>query len=95
MKDYKDLALQGQVLIEYLKVMVAWLAREPKEEFVPQPMFYLHGIPYLPSYNDKHKWVGPGTPDTRLEYTTTELLEPGSVARLSVRCCGADLGRKK
>ena len=23
MKDYKDLALQGQVLIEYLKVMVA------------------------------------------------------------------------
>ena len=78
----KDIA---DMTFDELKKFRAWLAREPKEELVPQPMFYLHGIPYLPSYNDKHKWVGPGTPDTRLEYTTTELLEPGSVARLSVK----------
>lgn len=63
----------------------AWLAREPKAELVPQPVFYLHGVPYLPSYKDKHKWIGPGTPDNRREYTTTELLEPGSVAKLSVK----------
>ena len=49
---------------EEVRKFRAWLAREPKEEFVPQPMFYLHGIPYLPSYNDKHKWVGPSH-DTR------------------------------
>ena len=78
-KDIDDMS------IDELKRFRAWLAREPKAELVPQPVFHLHGIPYLTSYNKKHIWVGPGTSDTRLEYTTTELLEPGSVAKLSVK----------
>lgn len=55
-----------------------------KAETVPQPIFYVHGIPYLPHYSSRHLWVGPGPLDKRKEYTTTELLEKGSPARLSV-----------
>lgn len=59
---------------EYGKFKV-WLAKEPKEELEPQPVFYLRGVPYLPHYNKKHHWVGPGDEQTRKIYTTTELTE--------------------
>jgi hypothetical protein len=52
-----------------------WLDKEPKAEVVPQPIFYLKGVPYLPSYDKKHYWVGPGREHERKTYTTTELLE--------------------
>ena len=47
-----------------------------------QPVFYLHGVPYLPDYSEKHRWVGPGTKHTRTVYKTIELVDAG--ARLSV-----------
>jgi len=55
-----------------------------KAETVPQPIFYVDGIPYLPSYSSRHLWIGPGAPNKRKEYTTAELVAPGSIARLSV-----------
>ena len=47
-----------------------------------QPVFYLRGVPYLPDYSEKHRWVGPGTKQTRTVYKTTELIDAN--ARLSV-----------
>jgi hypothetical protein len=43
-----------------------------------QPVFRLYGMPYLPHYSFKHKWVGPGHWTKRAEYTTTELTELGA-----------------
>ena len=51
-------------------------------ETIAQPVFYLRGVPYLPDYGDKHRWVGPGTKHTRTVYKTMELVDAG--ARLSV-----------
>lgn len=51
-------------------------------ETIAQPVFYLHGVPYLPDYSDKHRWVSPGNKNTRTVYKTTELIDAG--ARLSV-----------
>jgi hypothetical protein len=51
-------------------------------ETIAQPVFYLHGVPYLPDYSDKHRWVSPGAKNTRTVYKTTELIDAG--ARLSV-----------
>lgn len=51
-------------------------------ETQPQPIFYLHGVPYLPDYSEKHRWIGPGNKHTRTVYKTIELAEAG--ARLSV-----------
>jgi len=48
---------------------------------VPQPVFYLHGVPYLPHYASRHLWVGPGREHEAKKYTTTELTDYG--ARLS------------
>ena len=50
-------------------------------ETITQPIFILYGIPYMPSYVDKHRWVGPGREHEAKIYTTVELLASG--ARLS------------
>jgi hypothetical protein len=68
-KDIRDMTPA-----EYEKFKV-WLANEVKEELEPQPVFYLRGVPYLPHYNKKHHWVGPGDEQNRKTYTTTELME--------------------
>ena len=47
-----------------------------------QPVFYLHGISYLPDYSEKHRWVSPGNKNTRTVCKTVELIDAG--ARLSV-----------
>jgi hypothetical protein len=47
---------------------------EPAER-IKQPVFVLHGIAYLPSYDKPHRWIGPGPRQTRSTYTTLELLE--------------------
>jgi hypothetical protein len=48
-----------------------------------QPVFYLDDVLLLPHYSEKHRWVGPGYPKTRLEYTTAQLAE--LQARLSTK----------
>ena len=65
----------GDMTPEEYRKFKEWLAKEPKEELEPQPVFYLRGVPYLPHYNKKHHWVGPGDEQTRKIYTTTELTE--------------------
>jgi len=50
-------------------------------ETTTQPIFILYGIPYMPSYVEKHRWIGPGNTHTSKTYTTTELVASG--ARLS------------
>jgi hypothetical protein len=50
-------------------------------ETITQPIFILYGIPYMPSYVDKHRWIGPGREREAKVYTTVELLASG--ARLS------------
>jgi len=55
-----------------------WLASEEKAELIPQPIFFLRGVPYVPHYNKKHNWVGPGNEQHRKIYTTTELTEVGA-----------------
>lgn len=47
-----------------------------------QPVFYLRGVPHLPDYSEKHRWVSPGNKNTRTVYKTVELIDAG--ARLSV-----------
>jgi hypothetical protein len=47
-------------------------------ETITQPVFVLYGIPYLPSYADKHRWIGPGRPRDRTEFTTTQLIASGA-----------------
>jgi hypothetical protein len=47
-------------------------------ETVAQPVFRLHGMPYLPHYSFKHTWVSPGREHECKKYTTTELTELGA-----------------
>ena len=47
-------------------------------ETVTQPVFILYGIPYLPHYVDKHRWVGPGRKHERTEFKTADLLANGA-----------------
>lgn len=53
-----------------------------KAEKVKQPVFYLDGIAYLPHYSQRHLWVGPGTEETRLTYSTTEMNEKGRMGSM-------------
>jgi hypothetical protein len=73
-KDIRDMTP------EELRKFREWLADQEKEQTVPQPIFYLRGVPYLPMYlgEGKHRWVGPGNEHTRKIYTTTELTEAGA-----------------
>ena len=47
-------------------------------ETVIQPAFILYGVPYVPHYVEKHRWVGPGGKYEAKTYTTTELIESGA-----------------
>lgn len=52
-------------------------------ETITQPVFILYGIPYMPHYVEKHRWVSPGREREATVYTTTELIASG--ARLTTR----------
>lgn len=54
-----------------------------RAETITQPMFILYGIPYIPHYVEKHRWVGPGREREATVYTTTQLIASG--ARLTTR----------
>ena len=76
-KDIRDMTP------EELRKFREWLADQEKEPTVPQPIFYLKGVPYVPMHlgekgGGKHFWVGPGTMQTRKIYSTTELTEFGA-----------------
>ena len=43
-----------------------------------QPVFILHGVPYMPDYGKSHRWVGPGRDHQRKTYSTTEMVEVGA-----------------
>jgi len=47
-------------------------------ETVPQPVFYLEDQLFLPHYRDPDKWVGPGSPDVRQEFSDDELIAMGA-----------------
>ena len=49
---------------------------------VPQPVFYLNNIIFLPHYYDPHMWVGPGDNDHKQVFHTEDLAKLN--ARLSV-----------
>jgi len=49
---------------------------------VPQPVFELDGVMYLPDYSKKHRWIGPGPTELRTEYTTAELVDLGAEKRI-------------
>ena len=49
-----------------------------RAETITQPAFILYGVPYLPHYAKKHRWVGPGREHEAKVYTTTELTEYGA-----------------
>ena len=49
---------------------------------VKQPVFYLGGITYLPHYTQRHLWVGPGSENKRLTYSTAELTEKGNLGAM-------------
>lgn len=76
-KDIRDMTP------EELHKFREWLANQEKEQTVPQPIFYLRGVPYLPMHlgekeGGKHRWVGPGNKQNRKVYTTTQLTEAGA-----------------
>lgn len=76
-KDIRDMSP------EELQKFREWLTTQEKEQTVPQPIFYLSGVPYVPMYlgddgGGKHRWVSPGNKQTRKIYTTTELTEFGA-----------------
>ena len=60
---------------------MSFMNQNKPAETETQPIFYLRGVPYVPHFSDKHRWVSPGDRHTRTVYTTSELAEAG--ARLS------------
>lgn len=76
-KDIRDMTE------EELRKFREWLHSQEKETIVPQPVFYLRGVPYLPMHRGDvgggvHRWVSPGNEFTRKIYSTTEMYEFGA-----------------
>ena len=68
---------------EELRKFREWLTGQERETTIPQPVFYLRGIPYLPMHmgdasGGVHRWVSPGNETTRKIYSTTEMYEFGA-----------------
>ena len=53
--------------------------KENRAERLPQQVFKLNGVTYVPHYRNRHVFVGPGYPRfTQQRYSVTDLVNAGA-----------------
>lgn len=67
--------------------------KENRAERLPQQVFKLNGVTYVPHYRNRHVFVGPGYPRfTQQFYSATDLINAGALEQTEFLWVRSDHG---